>query len=70
MATDIYLSKGILEQFSYASPMDDHEIQLWHEPCGDVVAACTESEEKTAWIMMQLMHKHTRECPAGRFQKK
>lgn len=67
--TDIYLSKGVMTQFTYHSGDSTTDIELWHEPCGYPVFEACSSEEKNAWAFMEAMAQHNRECPAGRPKK-
>ena len=68
MSTDIYLSKGILEQFSFSTGWET-DIGLYHDPCGVEVFEACDTEDKNAWKFMEAMSKHSRECEAGRGMK-
>lgn len=64
MANDIYLSKEILKSFGYGSSSIPKEVILWHEPCGVVVYAATDAADRNAWVFMEAMSQHVRECGA------
>lgn len=65
MATDIYLSKAVLDQFFYTSNTIVADlIHVWHEPCGVLIYEAEDAEERNAWAFMEAMSKHVRECEA------
>lgn len=67
--TDIYLSKEVHTQYSVSFWHDCSgglgEIELTHNPCGDVILE-REQGDIPHWDFMEAMSKHNPECPAGK----
>lgn len=72
MATDIYLSKAIHEQYEitfwHDCPLGIGGIQLTHLPCDKSILDDDrdDNNQYTHWDYMEAMSKHARECEAGR----
>ena len=71
MATDIYLSKEVHEQYSFNLWYDCEagvgSNDLIHDPCNTEIMEL--DSNVSHWDVMEAMSKHNRECPAGKSKR-
>lgn len=73
MATDIYLSKEVHQQYSFHSWHDCEagvgSMSVIHDPCNTDILEVDTGKDIDHWDVMEAMSKHNRECAAGKSKR-